>query len=108
MRHRSNRWVEIVLLALSGVLCSNSAWAQTASGSMIGIVRDTSQALVVGARVIATNIDTNFSKETRSAAPSGEYRLLVLPPGRYRINITADGFQQFTLTDIDLKVNDQL
>ena len=31
----------------------------------------------------------------------------MLPPGRYRVTVTAAGFQQFTVTDIDLKVNDQ-
>jgi hypothetical protein len=97
-----------MLLVLPALLCSNPASAQTLSGSIIGIVRDSSQAVVVGARVVATNVDTNFSKEARSSDPNGEYRLLVLPPGRYSIAVTAAGFQQFTLTDIVLKVNDQL
>ena len=90
------------------MLCSNLAWAQTQSGSILGVVRDSSQAIVVGARVVATNVETNLTKETKSSDPAGEYRLLVLPPGRYRITVTAAGFQQFTVTDIDLKVNDQL
>src|SRR6266478_224788 len=104
MRHR----YVLVLLVLLALLCSNPSWAQTLSGSIIGIVRDSSQAVVVGVRVVATNVDTNLSKETRSSDPGGEYRLLVLPPGKYRITVTAPGFQQFTVTDIDLKVNDQL
>src|SRR5689334_8106992 len=101
-------FARILFVALSALLCLNAAWAQTASGSVIGIVHDVSQAVVPGARVVATNVDTNFTKETKSADPGGEYRLLVLPPGRYRITVTAEGFQQFTLTDISLKVNDQL
>jgi hypothetical protein len=108
MQHRYNRLMRIVLLVLPALLYSNPAWAQTLSGSILGIVRDSSQAVVVGARVVATNVDTNFSKETKSSDPAGEYRLLVLPPGRYRITVTAGGFQQFTVTDIALKVNDQL
>src|SRR5262249_46150683 len=87
MQHRYSRFCTIAPIALVLVFGASSARAQTASGSMIGIVRDSSQAAIVGARVLATNVDTNLSKETKSADPTGEYRLLVLPPGKYRVTV---------------------
>ena len=33
------------------------------TGSILGVVRDRTNAVVVGARVVATNVETNFSKE---------------------------------------------
>jgi hypothetical protein len=77
------------------------------TGSILGVVRDRSNAVVVGAQVVATNVETNFSK-TASSGPDGTYRILALPAGPYKVVADASGFQRYTTTDIDLKVNDQL
>ncbi len=77
------------------------------TGSILGVVRDRTNAVVVGARVVATNVETNLNKATASG-PDGQYRILALPAGTYKLSAQAPGFQAFTATDIDLKVNDQL
>jgi hypothetical protein len=77
------------------------------TGSILGVVRDKTQAVVAGARVVATNAETNLTRETVSG-PDGTYRLLALPAGPYKLTVTAAGFQQFIAADIDVKVNDQL
>ena len=46
-------------------------------------------------------------KETTSG-PDGEYRLLALPAGTYKVQGSAPGFQDFETTGIDVKVNDRL
>src|SRR5580700_1059245 len=77
------------------------------TGSIYGFVRDKSQAVVAGAHVTATNVETNLVKETTSD-PDGEYRLLALPPGTYTVQASATGFQDFQTTGIDVRVNDRL
>ncbi len=77
------------------------------TGSIFGFVRDKSEAVVAGAHVTATNVETNLVKETTSG-PDGEYRLLALPAGTYKVQASAPGFQDFTTTGIDVKVNDRL
>lgn len=77
------------------------------TGSILGVVRDSSEAMVRGARVEATNTQTNFSQLTTTGV-DGQYRLLALPPGPYKVVTTAPGFQQAVNTGIELKVNDQL
>src|SRR5436309_719768 len=77
------------------------------TGSILGVVRDPTQAVVANARIVATNGQTNLSRETTSAA-DGSYRILALPAGTYKLTATAAGFQQYATTDIDVKVNDQL
>jgi Carboxypeptidase regulatory-like domain len=62
---------------------------------------------VAGAHVTATNVETNLVKETTSG-PDGEYRLLALPAGTYKVTATATGFQDFEATGIQLNVNDRL
>lgn len=77
------------------------------TGSIFGFVKDKSQAVVAGAKVTATNVETNLVKETTSSS-DGEYRLLALPAGTYTVTASAAGFQDFSSTNIDVKVNDRL
>jgi hypothetical protein len=77
------------------------------TGSILGVVRDQSQAVIRGAQITITNTQTNLSQHTVSAE-DGSYRFLALPVGTYTLNATSPGFQQFNATDIVVKVNDQL
>ncbi len=92
-----------VSLALLG---AHAAMADV-TGSILGVVRDTTNAAIVGAEIIATNAQTNLSRKTTSGA-DGSYRLLALPAGTYNVTASSTGFQQFTASKIDVKVNDQL
>ena len=94
-------------LTVLAAACSVAQLKADVTGTIVGVVRDASSAAVVGAVITATNTSTNFSRETKSDA-SGEFRLLALPPGPYRVTAAAAGFEQFVSTGIDLKINDQL
>jgi len=105
MQNRHSRLASTLLLVLA-IIFSPTARADV-TGSILGVVHDRTQAVVAGAHIVATNVQTNFKQETVSAA-DGSYRILALPAGNYKLTATAAGFQQFITTDIDLKVNDQL
>lgn len=77
------------------------------TGSISGVVRDRAQAVVAGAKVQITNVQTNLSQVTTSGS-DGSYHFLALPAGSYRITATSAGFKPYTATDITLQVNDQL
>ena len=77
------------------------------TGAISGTVRDSAQAVIAGAQVTITNVQTNTSQSARTG-PDGAYHFLALSPGKYRINVTADGFRTYTATDITIEVNDQL
>jgi hypothetical protein len=96
----------VLLFGAVSFFASSSLRADV-TGSILGVVRDATQAVVANARVVATNPETNLSRETTSA-PDGSYRLLALPAGTYNVTATASGFQQYTTTDINVRVNDQL
>src|ERR1700674_2154924 len=106
MQNRNSRLASTLLVVLA-IIFSPSALRADVTGSILGVVHDRTQAVVAGARIVATNVQTNFKQETVSAA-DGSYRILALPAGNYKVTATAPGFQQFTTTGIDLKVNDQL
>jgi hypothetical protein len=77
------------------------------TGSIQGYVRDSSGALVPNVHLVATEVATSVTHDVVSDT-QGQYVFLSLPPGKYSLTATLQGFQQTTINDIDLKVNDQL
>lgn len=89
------------------VLLGSANLMADVTGSIQGYVRDSSGAVISGARVTVTEVATNLNRGTTTDS-QGSYIFLALPPGRYSINANITGFRQATLKDIDLKVNDEL
>jgi hypothetical protein len=106
MKNRYRNLASTLLLVLA-LLLSSTVLRADVTGSILGTVHDSTQAVVAGARIVATNVQTNLNQETVSAA-DGSYRILALPAGVYKLTVTAPGFRTFTETDIEVKVNDQL
>src|SRR6267378_6215669 len=105
MQNRNNRVASTLLLVLAIIL--SPPLRADVTGSILGVVRDSTQGVVAGAHIVATNVQTNFKQETVSAA-DGSFRILALPAGDYKLTVSAPGFRTFTETGIEVKVNDQL
>ena len=71
----------IFLLALCGFAATSLRADVT--GSILGVVHDATQAVVAGVKIVATNVDTNLSKETTSP-PTGHTAFLRCPPASTR------------------------
>lgn len=82
--------------------------AQDISGTIRGVVRDTTGALVPSATVEIVSTDRNQTVRTVTANKSGEYVATQLPLGGYVVRVTGAGFQEQTLSGIVLHVNDNL
>src|SRR5579872_356763 len=89
------------LLAVFGAVTVwvEPAHAQLLQGSITGNVTDASSAAVVGAKVVATEQTTNFTRDTTTNG-SGAYNLPTMPPGTYTITVTAPSFQTSTITGV--------
>src|SRR5713226_9287986 len=92
----------VVLVVVT--LVGTSVVRADVTGSILGVVHDSSGAVVTGAKIVATNVETNLNKEAVSAA-DGSYRILALPAGNYKLTVTASGFRAFTETGIKVEVN---
>jgi hypothetical protein len=70
------------------------ALAQTAvtTGTVGGVVKDTTGGLLAGAAVTAVHVETSRTLKATSD-DQGRYRLLALPVGRYEIQAERQGFQ---------------
>jgi len=96
------RWRFLLLLSLAGAMC-----AQEFRGTILGRVVDPSDAAVVGARVVVTNVATNASVTTETGA-EGSYVAPFLIPGPYRVTAEAPGFKKAVREGIEVRVQDRL
>jgi len=92
MQHRLYR-----LLALLGVLLLASCWlfAQGESGTISGIVTDSSNAVVPGATVTVVSTGTGLTRSATTAS-AGEYAITNLPPATYTLTIEHSGFDKYS------------
>lgn len=90
------------VLALS---FSYTVAAQQITGSIRGTVTDPAGATVAGASVTAAQIETGLTR-TAATDRAGEYVLLELPVGHYRLEAAAKGFQSYIQQGITVDVNE--
>ena len=105
----SHKWKSALMLGLLVCLAFTciapvSSSAQMLYGTMVGNVRDSSNAVIPGAAVAATNQNTNETRETVANA-SGMYNFNNLAPGPYTLKVTVPGFKEYVKTDIPVTVN---
>ena len=99
-----------VLVLFVALLISGGARtlrAQTGTATLSGTIMDPNGRVVPDADVNITNIDTNTISSTKTNG-DGVYVLTALPPGRYRLIVTKQGFKQVALTDITLNTQDSV
>lgn len=89
------------VLMLLGV---NGLMAQVSTGTITGYVHDSSDAVIIGAKVTIVQVDTAERRETVTN-DRGEFNAPYLRRGAYSINVSAPGFKGQTLTGVQLAVD---
>lgn len=86
------------------LLLATLAWSQAGVlGSIKGVVKDETGAVVPNAVVIITNQDTGQEVRRMDTGPSGEYSADLLPVGRYMVAIEAQGFNRAEAPNIQVR-----
>jgi hypothetical protein len=98
------RWATRCLVAVLCLLSSTLVPAQSTGGRIIGRVADSTGAVIAGVKVTLTNEATGVSRDTQSNS-SGDYTLVEVPPGTYRIEFAMAGFKKNIQKGITLEVN---
>jgi Carboxypeptidase regulatory-like domain len=96
--------VILAALLVSFLLLAAMLPAQNNRATITGTVVDSSGAIVPGASVTATNVDTAVASDTKSNN-SGIYSVLNLPPGNYSLSIKKEGFKPVEFTHVTLIVD---
>lgn len=93
----------VVLLALL-LLSSFPLCGQTLKGTILGTITDISNAVIPGAQVLITEVNTNFHR-AQTTNESGFYVFANLDPGTYRVEVEHSGFRKVVRAGIDLVPN---
>jgi outer membrane receptor protein involved in Fe transport len=93
------------LLVLSLVLVSlaGHALGQGATGQITGTAEDAAGAVVPGASVTVTNLATPLRREAATGG-EGDFAVTLLPPGRYRVEVSAKGFKRVVVEEVEVNV----
>jgi outer membrane receptor protein involved in Fe transport len=78
--------------------------AQVLYGSMVGNVKDKSDAVVAGATVKITHKQTNQTRETVTNA-DGSYNFPTVQTGTYEVTVSKEGFKTYTRSNIEVTLN---
>ena len=103
-----NRRLTVTLPALIAILFSSAGLSAQIAGSVVGVVRDASGAVLPG--VTVTVIGPTLQRESVSVvtAPDGSYRVPLVPAGEYTVTAALNSFQPQRLEGVRVAVNQQV
>src|ERR1700674_2887004 len=85
----------------------SGSMAQEASGRIIGTVADEKGALIPGATVTITNVETQISREA-TTDKDGNFEVTSLRIGRYQVSAEHSGFKKSVSAVEKLQINQSL
>lgn len=95
-------WAVCTVLLL--LFLTTSIHAQTAAtATVVGTVTDPSGGVVAGASVMLVEPSTGVTRSTLTN-DSGQYTFVTVPPGTYRLTVSAPGFRQASVERVKLEV----
>ena len=101
------RWLSIFLVvAIVWSIGASPTYAQTASGSIAGLVQDQAGAAVPGATITVTETRTNLQRVVVSTR-DGLYTAASLAPGEYRLDVELAGFKPIRREGIRLSTGEK-
>src|SRR5437867_10923751 len=103
----ARRWTASFGLVFLVVVLAAAAAAeagQAVFAAITGTVIDSSGAVLPGATVNVTNVDTNVTK-TLSTNAAGVYSATNLIPGVYKVEASLSGFKTAVVSSVTLEVN---
>jgi len=107
MKRNNHTLLNLNFLVLCLVMLPLTATAQSTFGSMLGTVKDTSGSVIPNASVKIINTDENSIRNVQ-ANSNGDYEAVNMKPGRYRLEVSASGFQVFTTSEVMLTARQTL
>src|SRR5947199_1853405 len=97
----------ILCTLLVCLFCVSLLWSQTATGRIVGTVTDPTGALIPGASITVTNVDTQVAYETLTNE-RGAYQAPLLSIGMYTLTANMPGFQKAVTKPEKLEISQSL
>ena len=93
------RFKTFLALLIACWTLASVAYAQSATATINGVVRDSGGASVPEAQITITNQDTGIKSETKTTS-DGDFSMPGLPSGNYQVSVAKEGFQTYTEKNI--------
>ncbi|MET0625963.1 MAG: TonB-dependent receptor, partial [Pyrinomonadaceae bacterium] len=93
----------LLLLTLVLLAPAGPALGQGATGQLTGRVEDAAGAVVPGASVTVTNLATSAQRQV-TTGEEGSFAVPLLQPGRYRVEVSAQGFKRVVVEEVEVNV----
>lgn len=106
-KNHTKQTLTSALVLLTLLILSIQAFGQSTRGSVSGTVQDATKAVLPGALVSATDVNTGI-KTTATTNSAGVYNIAGLQPGTYKVTAEMAGFQTLTKTDVQLNASSQV
>ena len=102
------RFIAAACTVLLGfTLAAPPALGQTATGTILGEIKDSTGGALPGVAVTAANQSNGATRDATTDARGG-YSFSALPPGLYTIKAALSGFHEMQRTDVRLPITSQV
>src|SRR5579862_2182712 len=95
---------KIFVISALALLFAAMAFGQMVNGTIVGTVTDNSGAVIAGAKITLTEVNTKIN-HTGTTNASGDYSFPDLPPGTYDVRAEMAGFKKEVKTGTVLEAN---
>ena len=103
-----NRTMSIVATAFAVLLTSAvTGWAQITTGTVTGSVKDPQGAVIPGATAVLISDSRGTQLVDATTNAQGDFVFANVPPDRYTLQVTMDGFKTFKRSDISVSPGDR-
>ncbi len=97
----------MLAIVVLGLVCGRAAVAQVDQGAIIGVVTDSSGAVIPGAQVTVTETNTGLVLKAKTNG-SGNYFFSPVKIGNYTVSASSPGFQTTEENNVVVHVQDRL